>query len=73
METIAYLSNWTGWLAVIITAGATTSSLYFSLMMVLNPEESEQASYKKKILYAVYAAVIALTIGGTIETIKRFY
>lgn len=66
-----YLTQWIGWLILLIGAGTVITVLYFALQKISNPGETE--IYNKKIITTIKAAVILISIPAFIEVIKRFY
>lgn len=70
-EAVIYLSQWTFWLMFIVPSGATATVVYFSVLKIFNPDETE--SCNSKIKNTLYASVIMFSISGFIALVSRFY
>lgn len=72
-EAIKFVTNWVGYLLIIVPVGAGTMITYQSVRKATTDDQSTIDDAKKKIRTTIIGAIIAVSISGLITIIEKFY
>lgn len=73
MEAIAFLTQWTSWLLLVIPAGAGMMVTYYALKKTLSLDLEEKGHCDVRIKQTLKGAIVGIGIAGFITIVKSFY
>lgn len=73
MEAVNYLTNWTGWLLLIVPAGAACAVASFSARKAMTEDEGVIADCDSNIKKTIKASIIIFSISALVTLFKSYF